>query len=47
MRDVDAWVVGAAAFRAGVELHELASRDVGLEDIFLRLTADPTQGGAA
>ena len=40
VRDVDAWAVGAAAFRAGVELHELASRDVGLEDIFLRLTGD-------
>ena len=47
VRDVDASVVGAAAFRAGIELHELASRDVGLEDIFLQLTADPTQGGAA
>ena len=31
---------GAAAFAAGVELHELATRDVGLEDIFLRLTSD-------
>jgi len=40
VHDVDARVVGAAAFRAGVELHELASRDIGLEDIFLRLTGD-------
>jgi len=40
VRDVDASVVGAAAFRAGIELHELASRDVGLEDIFLQLTGD-------
>ena len=33
--------VGAAAFRAGVELHQLASRGGDLEDVFLRLTADP------
>jgi ABC-2 type transport system ATP-binding protein len=50
-------MVGAAAFAAGLELHELARRDVGLEDIFLRLTGDPapeddqrsvppTEGGA-
>ena len=39
--DVDPASVGAAAFAAGVELHELAGRDVGLEDIFLRLTGDP------
>ena len=30
--------VGAAAYGAGVELHQLASRGVGLEDVFLRLT---------
>ena len=41
LRDVDAPSVGAAAFAAGLELHELASRDVGLEDLFLQLTADP------
>ena len=48
--DVDAAEVGAAAFRAGLELHELTRRDVGLEDVFLRLTADPTsadEGSAA
>ena len=30
--------VGAAAFRAGVELHQLSSRGGDLEDVFLRLT---------
>ncbi|WP_395691149.1 ABC transporter ATP-binding protein [Nocardioides sp.] len=30
--------VGAAAYRAGVELHQLASRGGDLEDVFLRLT---------
>jgi ABC-2 type transport system ATP-binding protein len=30
--------VGAAAHSGGVELHQLASRGVGLEEIFLRLT---------
>ena len=30
--------VGAAAHSAGVELHQLASRGTGLEDVFLRLT---------
>jgi ABC-2 type transport system ATP-binding protein len=39
--DVDPASVGAAAFAAGLELHELARRDVGIEDIFLRLTGDP------
>ena len=34
--------IGAAAYSAGLELHQLASRGVGLEDVFLRLT-----GGAA
>ncbi|GAB3200442.1 ABC transporter ATP-binding protein [Nocardioides hungaricus] len=34
--------VGAAAYASGVELHQLASRGVGLEDVFLRLT-----GGAS
>jgi ABC-2 type transport system ATP-binding protein len=40
VRDVEAATVGAAAFAARVELHELATRDVGLEDVFLRLTGD-------
>jgi ABC-2 type transport system ATP-binding protein len=31
--------VGRAAFAAGLELHELATHGVGLEDVFLRLTA--------
>ncbi|MDI6909174.1 ATP-binding cassette domain-containing protein [Nocardioides sp.] len=30
--------VGAAAYAAGLELHQLAGRGVGLEDVFLRLT---------
>jgi ABC-2 type transport system ATP-binding protein len=38
--------VGAAAFAAGLELHELSPQDVGLEDVFLRLTSDAL-GGAA
>lgn len=33
--------VGAAAYASGIELHQLASRGVGLEDVFLRLTGDP------
>jgi ABC-2 type transport system ATP-binding protein len=37
---VDAPTVGAAAHRAGVELHGLATRDTGLEQIFLELTGD-------
>ncbi|AEI12832.1 ABC transporter ATP-binding protein [Cellulomonas gilvus] len=40
--DVETAPVGAAAFAAGVELHRLAGRDVGLEDLFLQLTAPPT-----
>ncbi len=39
---VGAAEIGAAAHAAGLELHQLASRGVGLEDVFLRLT-----GGAA
>ncbi|KQY41905.1 ABC transporter ATP-binding protein [Cellulomonas sp. Root137] len=35
--DVDAATVGAAAFAAGLELHELSSRDPGLEGLFLQL----------
>jgi ABC-2 type transport system ATP-binding protein len=42
LRRVTAAEVGARAFAAGVELHELAARDVGLEGIFLRLVdGDP------
>lgn len=43
--DVDAPSVGHAAFAAGVELHELTSTAVGLEDVFLRLTGDPEDAG--
>ncbi|UJP41430.1 ATP-binding cassette domain-containing protein [Cellulomonas palmilytica] len=39
--DVETPAVGAAAFAAGVELHGLHGRDVGLEDVFLQLTAPP------
>jgi ABC-2 type transport system ATP-binding protein len=35
--DVDAATVGAAAFAAGLELHELAGQDPGLEGLFLQL----------
>ncbi|GEK22840.1 ATP-binding cassette domain-containing protein [Cellulomonas xylanilytica] len=49
--DVDAATVGAAAFAAGVELHELTSRDPGLEGLFLQLVgsvdAPGTDGMAA
>ena len=41
--DVPAAEVGAAAYAAGIELHQLASRGVGLEDVFLRLTASERQ----
>ncbi|WNB86397.1 ABC transporter ATP-binding protein [Cellulomonas sp. ATA003] len=37
LRQVRAAEVGARAFSAGLELHELATREVGLEGIFLRL----------
>jgi ABC-2 type transport system ATP-binding protein len=36
---VDAPTVGAAAFRAGVELHELVAESADLEQVFLELTA--------
>ncbi|MFC7494616.1 MULTISPECIES: ATP-binding cassette domain-containing protein [unclassified Nocardioides] len=36
--DVPAAEIGAAAYAGGIELHQLASRGVGLEDVFLRLT---------
>ncbi|NTW38307.1 MAG: ATP-binding cassette domain-containing protein [Cellulomonadaceae bacterium] len=42
LRDLDAATVGAAAFAAGIELHELTSREVGLEDVFLQLTGGAT-----
>jgi ABC-2 type transport system ATP-binding protein len=32
--------IGATAYAAGIELHQLTSRGVGLEDVFLRLTRD-------
>ncbi len=41
----DAAAVGAAAFAAGLELHELSTRDVGLEDLFLQLTGDRALDG--
>ena len=30
--------VGAAAYAAGIELHQLSPRGVGLEDVFFQLT---------
>lgn len=44
LREVPAAEVGAAAFAAGVELHELSAQDVGLEDVFLRLTSQVPAG---
>jgi ABC-2 type transport system ATP-binding protein len=35
----DVATVGRAAFGANLELHELATEGVGLEDVFLRLTS--------
>ncbi|MBW0253634.1 ABC transporter ATP-binding protein [Cellulomonas sp. PS-H5] len=44
----DVATVGHAAFAAGLELHELAAHGVGLEDVFLRLTAPaPAPAGGA
>jgi len=43
VQGVDEAKVGAAAFAAGVELHRLADVGVGLEEVFLRLTGEPTQ----
>ncbi len=43
--DVDAATVGTAAHAAGLELHQLATQDVGLEQVFLQLTSD--EGRAA
>ena len=42
LQDVTAQEVGAAAFAAGIELHELARREAQLEQTFLELT----EGGA-
>jgi ABC-2 type transport system ATP-binding protein len=39
---VSAAEAGGAAYAAGVELHQLASRGGGLEDVFLRLTEEAT-----
>jgi ABC-2 type transport system ATP-binding protein len=44
LTDVTAATVGAAAFAAGVELHELAGRDAGLEGLFLDLVAGRVAG---
>ncbi len=41
LQDVTAADVGRAAFHAGLELHELSTDVVDLEEAFLRLTADP------
>jgi len=46
VHDVDAASLGAAAFTAGIELHRLVDVNVGLEDVFLRLTGEQTQGVA-
>ena len=42
---VSAREIGARAFVAGLELHELASRDVGLEGIFLQLVGENAGSG--
>jgi ABC-2 type transport system ATP-binding protein len=44
---VSAREIGARAFVAGLELHELASRDVGLEGIFLQLVGEDVGAGTA
>ncbi len=46
LSEVSAAEVGRAAFAAGLELHELSTDVVDLEDAFLRLTGDPQDGGA-
>ncbi|MGK5114331.1 MULTISPECIES: ABC transporter ATP-binding protein [unclassified Geodermatophilus] len=40
-------VVGARAFAAGIELHELRAESSGLEDLYFRLTAGQEQFAAA
>lgn len=51
LQDVDAAEAGAAAFAAGLEVHELVPGEVNLEEVFLRLTgvdtAAPTAPGVA
>ena len=42
---VSAREIGVRAFVAGLELHELASRDVGLEGIFLQLVGEDAGSG--
>jgi ABC-2 type transport system ATP-binding protein len=44
---VTAAEIGARAFAAGLELHELAPRDVGLEGVFLRLVGGDVGAGVA
>ena len=44
--DVDAATVGAAAFAAGLELHELAGQDPGLEGLFLQLVGAVDQAAS-
>lgn len=44
---VTAREIGARAFAAGVELHELVPRDVGLEGIFLRLVGEDVDAQVA
>jgi hypothetical protein len=39
--------VGAQAFRAGVELHELRAETSGLEELYFRLTAGQEQYAAS
>ena len=47
LQDVEATEAGAAAFAAGVEVHELVPGEVNLEDVFLRLTGGHTGAPAA
>ncbi len=51
LQDVEAAEAGAAAFAAGVEVHELVPGEVNLEEVFLRLTGGhtgvPTAGEVA
>ena len=42
LQDVDPAEAGAAAFAAGVEVHELVPGEVNLEEVFLRLTGGHT-----
>jgi ABC-2 type transport system ATP-binding protein len=47
LRRVSAAEIGARAFSAGLEIHELTPREVGLEDTFLRLVGERPDGAAA